>query len=106
MESSRQLKNIGVAIAPMLVASVCEIRVVAEVHDDWLESRYDIVDNGKVREGVETDRKVHRSVNDALSALRCDMLKEGQEDWHHCSYVLRSDGTFEMEFDRSRPPSA
>lgn len=105
MESSRQLERIGIAIGRMLIASVTEIRVVAEVHDDWLESCYDIVDDGRLREGVETDRGMHRSVNDALSALRGDMLEEGQEDWHHCCYVLRSDGTFEMEFDRSRPPS-
>ncbi len=105
MESSRQLENIGIAIAPMLIARVSEIRVVAEVHDDWLQSRYDIVNDGKLREGVEADQDVHRSVNDALSALRCDMLKEGQEEWHHCCYVLKSDGTFKMEFDRSRPPS-
>lgn len=105
MESSRQLENIGVAIAPMLISSVSEIRVVAEVHDDWLESRYDIVNDGKLIEGVETCKEVHRSVNDALSALRCDMLQEGQEVWHHCTYVLKSGGTFKMEFDRSRLPS-
>ncbi|MEG3085687.1 DUF600 family protein [Sphingomonas sp. PB2P12] len=106
MDSSHQLENIGIAIAHMLIAPVSEIRVVAEVHDDWLESRYDVMSNGKLIEGVEVDQEVYRSVDDALSALRADMLKEGQEDWHHCSYALRSDGTFKMEFDRSRPPSA
>jgi hypothetical protein len=106
MESTRQLENIGIAIAPMLVDSVSEIRVVAEVHDDWIQRRYDVVHNGKLVEGVEGERSMSRSVNDALSDLRRDMLKEGQGDWHHCSYVLGSDGTFKMEFDRSRPPSA
>lgn len=105
MESHRQLEKIGVAIATMLDDSVSEIRVIAEVHDDWLERRYDIVQNAKLVEGVEGERFVNRSVNDALSALRRDMLKEGQADWHHCSYVLRADGTFKMDFDRSKPPS-
>lgn len=106
MESSRQLKNIGIAIAPMLVGFVSEIRVVAEVHDDWIQRRYDVVHNGKLVEGVEGDRSMNRSVNDALSALRRDMFKEGQVEWHHCSYTLRFDGTFKMDFDRSTPPSA
>ncbi len=106
MESSRQLENIGIAIARMLADCVSEIRVVAEVHDDWIQRRYDVVHNGKLVEGVEGERSVNRSVNDALSALRRDMLKEGQVDWHHCSYILKADGTFKMEFDRSTPPSA
>ncbi|WP_156348237.1 immunity protein YezG family protein [Sphingomonas sp. Leaf34] len=106
MESSRELEKIGIAIATMLDDSVSEVTVVAEVHDDWVERRYDIVQNGKLVEGVEGERLVNRSVNDALSALRRDMLKEGQEDWHHCSYVLRADGSFKMDFDRSTPPSA
>ena len=106
MESSRQLENIGIAIAPMLVGSVSEIRVVAEVHDDWIQTRYDVVHDGKLVEGVEGERSVNRSVNDALSALRRNMLEEGQVDWHHCAYILRADGAFKIEFDRSRPPSA
>lgn len=105
MESSYQLESIALAIAPMLATSVSEVWVVAEVHDDWIQRRYDVVCNGKLVEGVEGERTMNRSVNDALSALRRDMLKESQEDWHHCTYVLRSDGTFKMEFDRSRPPS-
>ena len=105
MESSRQLESIALAIAPMLENSVSEVWVVAEVHDDWIQRRYDVVRNGKLVEGVEGERSMDRSVNDALSALRRDMLKERQEDWHHCTYVLSSDGTFQMEFDRSRPPS-
>lgn len=105
MESSRQLEKIGIAIATMIDESVSEIRVIAEVHDDWLERRYDLVQNGKLVEGVEGERSVNRSVNDALSALRRDMLKEGQEDWHHCSYVLKADGTFKIDIDRSKPPS-
>jgi hypothetical protein len=105
MESSRQLESIALAIAPMLAASVSEVWIVAEVHDDWIQRRYDVVCNGKLVEGVEGERTMNRSVNDALSALRRDMLKESQEDWHHCTYVLRSDGIFKMEFDRSRPPS-
>lgn len=105
MESSRQLEIIGVAISTMLSDSVSEVRVVAEVHDDWLNRRYDIVKNGELVEGVEGERSVNRSVNDALSALRSDMRKEGQEDWHHCAYVLKADGAFKIEFDRSKPPS-
>lgn len=46
MESRRQLESIGIAIAPMLVGPVSEIRVVAEVHDDWIQTRYDVVHNG------------------------------------------------------------
>lgn len=106
MESSRQLEKIGIALATMLDGSVYEVRVVAEVHDDWLERRYDLVRDGKLLEGIEGERSVNRCLNDALSALRRDMLKEGQEDWHHCSYVLMADGTFKIDFDRSKPPSA
>ena len=105
MESSRQLESIALAIAPMLAASVSEVWIVAEVHDDWIQRRYDVVCNGKLVEGVEGERTMNRSVNDALSALRRDMLEEGQVDWHHCAYILRADGAFEIEFDRSRPPS-
>lgn len=80
MESSRQLEIIALAIAPMLANSVSEVWVVAEVHDDWIQRRYDIVCNGKLVEWREGERAMNRSVNDALSAIRRDMLKEGQED--------------------------
>lgn len=106
MESSREFAMIGIAIATMLDESVSELRVLAEVHDDWVERRYDIVPDGKLVEGVEGERPVNRSVNDDLSALRRNMLKEGQEDRHDCLYALRADGSSKIDFDRSKPPSA
>ena len=77
---SRELDRIALAIAPMLATSVSEVWIVEEVHDDWIQRRYDVVCNGKLVEGVEGERTMNRSVNDALSAIRRDMLKEGQED--------------------------
>jgi len=105
LETSDQLTALGTAIAPLLETEVSEVVVVAEVHDDWLDIRFNLVRGGEVVQGVDGGAEMSNAVADALLTIRDDMMQAGQEDWHHCNYVLRSDGSFKFDIDRDRPPS-
>lgn len=106
MDTSRHLEALGMAAASLLANDVITVRVVAEVHDDWMDCRYDLIRTSGTQEGVPGDRETNRVVNDALMDIRNDMIRAGQPDWHHCVYSLARDGTFRFDIDRDRPPSA